>query len=186
MQPWTGDSATRISPAGLVSLRTRFETIWGAITAPRQLTLFAEPEKVVNRPATGVTTRRPEEPDVTSTSPGSVGAGGWTSPATRPQMTDSQARAARILDVLIVRARLARGTRARIADVPCASGKRAESRGRAEFCGGRGRSGAGRVGWRDPMRPGNGARRLSPARAPRASSPGGSDQEGGGRPRVRE
>jgi len=68
--PSTKDSGTRTSPNG-ASCRS-----WeggsgppGASTSLASSRLRWDDFEVVNRPATGVTTRRPEEPDVNSTCP---------------------------------------------------------------------------------------------------------------------
>jgi|HubBroStandDraft_6_1064221.scaffolds.fasta_scaffold135377_1 RNA-directed DNA polymerase len=54
---------------GLVSLAGRWEVLLQRIVAPAEAYADAGMSEVVNRPAAGVATRRPEEPDVNSTCP---------------------------------------------------------------------------------------------------------------------
>jgi RNA-directed DNA polymerase len=54
---------------GLVSLVGEWKKLGKSIGAPEQPRLATGQEEVANRPAAGVTTRRPDEPDVKSTSP---------------------------------------------------------------------------------------------------------------------
>ena len=109
MQPWTGDSATRISPAGGSFHSARGSKPSGG-PSPLRASLRCSRNPRGREPA-GDGGHNPSSRGAGCDQhmSGSVGAGGRKPRLPRPQMTDSQARAARILDVLIVRARLARG-----------------------------------------------------------------------------